>query len=160
MKSISSEIVYQHDVDNGRYEEINGIITHRPDVFNSQRRKTPAVGAYVIVELVNGGKLSKSMDKESIMDMGKKFSKSFNSDSSPWKQENDPELWMWKKTVLKQIAKLVPQNETVMRAIEYDNEDTVDFDDVSKNNMLDYAKRDSDADVTNLLKAPSITEVP
>ena len=100
------------------------------------------------------------MDKESIMDMGKKFSKSFNSDSSPWKQENDPELWMWKKTVLKQIAKLVPQNETVMRAIEYDNEDTVDFDDVSKNNMLDYAKRDSDADVTNLLKAPSITEVP
>lgn len=161
VKSISSEIVYQHDVDNGRYEELNGIITHRPDVFNQERRKTKAVGAYVIVELVNGWKLSKSMDKESILDMGKKFSKSFSSDSSPWKQENDPELWMWKKTVLKQIAKFVPQNETVMRAIEYDNEDTVDFEEVTKSNMLEHAKRESEADVSKLLTPPSsITDTP
>jgi recombination protein RecT len=117
-KSISAEIVYKND----KFDYTNGIITHSPDVFADNRGE--AIGAYVIVELQAGGKVSKVMKAKDIMDMGKKFSKSFNTSFTPWKEANDPELWMWKKTVLKQVAKLVPKNETIFKAVAEDNKES------------------------------------
>jgi len=32
---------------------------------------------------------------------------------------------MWKKTVIKQLAKVLPQNETLAKAIEIDNKDSM-----------------------------------
>ena len=118
VRSITAEIVYEKD----KFDYTNGIITHTPDVFSDDRGK--AIGAYVIVETQQGGKLYKVMKKKDIMEIGKKFSKSFNTSYTPWKEANDPELWMWKKTVLKQIAKLVPKNETIYKAIAEDNADS------------------------------------
>ncbi len=118
VKSIVSEIVYKND----KFSYKNGQIDHEPDVFAKDRGE--AIGAYVIVETQNGGKISKVMRKEDVMNIGQKFSKSFSSDYTPWKEKNDPELWMWKKTVLKQIAKLVPKNETIYKAISIDNEES------------------------------------
>jgi len=155
VKDIRAEIVRKHDIDNKNYSEVNGVITHTPDVFNPERRKTPAVWAYVIITLVNGGVLSKSMDKDSILDIGSKFSQSFWTDFTPWKEKNDPELWMWKKTVLKQLGKLVPQNETIMRAIDYDNEWDTDFSEIQKNQMLERANRPSEWNVADLLNPPA-----
>ena len=117
-KSITAEIVYSKD----KFDLTNGVITHTPDVFAADRGE--AIGAYVIVELQAGGKVSKVMKAQDILDMGKKFSKSFASQYTPWKEANDPELWMWKKTVLKQVAKLVPKNETIFKAVEEDNKDS------------------------------------
>lgn len=71
--------------------------------------------------------VAKVMGKEDILAIGAKFSKAYATDFSPWKEGNDPELWMWKKTVLKQVAKLVPKNERVLQAIDYDNEGDTDF---------------------------------
>ena len=119
VRSITAEIVYKED----KFEHINGEFNHNPDVFSDDRGE--AIGAYVIIELQAGGKVSKVMSKKEIMKIGKDFSKSFSSEYSPWNEKNDPQLWMWKKTVLKQSAKLVPKNETIFKAIGYDNEDGI-----------------------------------
>lgn len=118
VRAITAEIVYKNDY----FEVVNGEITHKPDYFSD--RGNPK-GAYVIVELQEGGKISKVMKKEDILKIGEKFSKSWNTSFSPWNEKNDPELWMWKKTVLKQVAKLVPKNETIYKAIAEDNKDSV-----------------------------------
>jgi len=118
VQSITAEIVYKND----KFKYVNGVIEHTPDIFSDDRGE--AIGAYVIVELQQGGHVSKVMKKKDIMGIGQKFSKSFKTDFSPWKEANDPELWMWKKTVLKQAAKLVPKNETIFKAIAEDNKES------------------------------------
>ena len=118
VRSIVAEIVYKND----SFKYVNGVIEHSPDIFSDDRGQ--AIGAYVIVETQQGGKISKVMNRKQIMEIGKKFSKSFKSDFTPWKENNDPELWMWKKTVLKQVAKLVPKNETIFKAIAEDNKES------------------------------------
>lgn len=118
IKSIIAEIVYAKD----KFSYINGIIEHNPDVFANDRGE--AIGAYVIVELPSGSKINKVMKKDDITGIGKRFSKSFGSSFTPWNEGNDPELWMWRKTVLKQIAKLVPKNEAIITAIGDDNKDS------------------------------------
>ena len=117
VRSIAAEIVYKND----KFSYKNGVIEHEPDVFSDRGE---AIGAYVIAETQSGGKIAKVMKKQDIMAIGKKFSKSFNSSMTPWKEENDPELWMWKKTVLKQAAKLIPKNEQIYRYIAEDNKDS------------------------------------
>ena len=116
---------------------INGKIQHKVNMFQSNADRGQAIGAYAIAD-VNGQEISKYMHKTDILDMGKKFSKSFNTDFSPWKEKNDPEGWMWQKTVLKQLMKLLPKNETINRAISLDNEDSIIAD------RLEAAKTDSE----------------
>lgn len=118
VKSIQSEIVYEND----KFTYTDGIITHSPDVFSDNRGKPK--GAYVIVTLGTGGVISKVMSEKDIMAMGKRFSKSFTTSDSPWNAEKDPERWMWRKTVLKQVAKLVPKNEEIFQAVTEDNKDS------------------------------------
>jgi recombination protein RecT len=125
VRSIVAEIVYEND----KFEYTNGELKHSPDVFSEDRGQ--AKGAYVIVELQAGGKVTKVMSKKQILDIAKKFSKSF-SGFGPWSEGQDPELWMWKKTVLKQVAKLVPKNETIFKAIAEDNKDSVIGDRMEK----------------------------
>jgi recombination protein RecT len=140
-RAIISETVYSKD----KFDYTNGVLTHTPDVFADDRGE--AIGAYVIVELQTGGKVSKVMSKKDIMNIGKNFSKSFATDFTPWKEKNDPELWMWKKTVLKQVAKLVPKNETIFKAVALDNQDSIIGD------RMEKAKLDGDSlKMGNLIK--------
>lgn len=118
VRSIVAEIVY----DNDEFSYVNGELRHSPDIFAEDRGKPK--GAYVIVELQAGGKVTKVMSKKQILDIAKKFSKSYGG-FGPWSEGQDPELWMWKKTVLKQASKLVPKNETIYKAIAEDNKDSV-----------------------------------
>lgn len=117
-RSITAEIVYEKD----EFSIVNGEIRHSPDVFAPDRGS--ARGAYVIVELKNGGKVQKVMKKDDILAIGSRFSKSYKSKFSPWNPENDPDLWMWKKTVLKQVAKLVPKSDVLVEVIAEDNKDS------------------------------------
>lgn len=125
-KDITAEIVYKNDT----FKYINGEVLHEPDVFNDDRGEP--IGAYVIVTVQSGGKVTKVMSKKDILTIGKKFSKSFGTKFSPWDSKNDPELWMWKKTVLKQAAKLVPKNTAIVQAIAEDNKDSVFADRVNQ----------------------------
>ena len=140
VRSITAEIVYEKD----DFKYTNGVLAHNPDVFADDRGA--AKGAYVIIELQAGGLITKVMSKKQILDIAKKFSKSF-SGFGPWSEGQDPELWMWKKTVLKQAAKLVPKNETIFKAIDADNQDSIISD------RLDKAKIESSSlKMGNLLK--------
>lgn len=109
---------------NDKISSVSGVIHHEVDLFKSNEQRGEAIGAYVIATMQSGEKISKYMHKVDIIEMGKNFSKSFNTKFTPWKEENDPELWMWKKTVLKQLMKLLPKNETINRAIAEDNQDS------------------------------------
>lgn len=141
VKSIRAEIVREKD----KFSYVNGKIYHEIDIFKSNKDRGKAIGAYAI-GLLNGQEVAKLMNRDDILNMGKKFSKSYNSTYTAWNEEKDPELWMWKKTVLKQLGKLLPKNETIYKAIDADNEDS----DLMKpqKNMIE----DSGLQMGNLLK--------
>lgn len=117
--NIRAEIVRKND----RFSMKNGQIDHEIDIMKSNAERGEPVAAYAIA-VVNGTEIAKAMNSKDILEMGKNFSKSFKSGFSPWNVKNDPELWMWKKTVLKQLGKMMPKNETIFKAIAADNEDS------------------------------------
>jgi len=145
VKSIIAEIVYDKD----EFSYINGVVEHNADPFQEDRGEPK--GAYVIVELQTGGKVNKAMNKKEIMDIGSKFSKSFKSEYSPWNVKNDPQLWMWRKTVLKQVAKLVPKNETIAKAISEDNKDSIISDRKAEVRLLGNPQEVSDDEVGEIV---------
>lgn len=142
-QSIRTEIVREHD----EFSYENGVIKHKIDIFKSNKERGPAIGAYAIA-LVNGQEIAKAMNKKDIMGMGEQFSKSFKSTHTPWDEKNDPELWMWKKTVLKQLGKMMPKNETIYHAIAEDNRDSIISD------RAEGLLEGSNLKMGNLLKKP------
>lgn len=116
---IRAEIIREQD----KFEYTNGEVKHTVDITKSNEARGKAVGAYAIAT-VNGVEIAKAMNKDDILHIGKNFSKSFSSEYSPWNPKNDPELTMWLKTVLKQLGKLLPKNETINMAIAEDNKDS------------------------------------
>ena len=118
INSIYAEIVRKND----KFENImwsEPKIDHRINPVHTLAERWEAIGAYVVVK-INWEKIHKFMTKEEIMRF-KEFSQSKWSDFSPWNEKNDPELNMWKKTLLKQIIKYLPKNEKIVKAIEIDN---------------------------------------
>lgn len=131
---IYSDIIREND----GWEYENGRIKHKVDIFADRGE---AKGAYVIVKIGTGGEIHKVMTKDEILTIAKKSPGYFKKDSktevgyyTPWNPKNDPELWMWKKTVLKQAGKLVPKNEDIAIAVAEDNKDS-NLPDFSKNNQ-------------------------
>ena len=122
VQSIRAEIVYEKD----NIEIINWNIKHKIDFTKSTKQRWEAIWCYVIAKL-NWEEISKYMHREDIFKF-KAFSKSAWTSYSPWNEKNDPELNMWKKTVIKQLSKLLPQNETLAKAIEVDNQDSTIWD--------------------------------
>lgn len=110
---------------NDKTTYINGQLQHEVDHKLSVEQRGEAIGAYVIVRF-KGVDNIKYMNGTDIVEHAKKFSKSYNptGKDSPWNPANDPELWMWMKTVLKQHAKLLPKNENINKALEIDNRDS------------------------------------
>jgi recombination protein RecT len=126
VQAIRAEIVRKNDV--FTYE--NGNIRHEIDILKSNEERGEVVGAYAIA-LLNGQTIGKAMNIKDILKY-RDFSKSKNSQFSPWNEKNDPESWMYKKTVLKQLGKLVPKNETIFKAISLDNQDSIISDRLEK----------------------------
>lgn len=142
-QSIRVEIIRKND----KFTYKNGKIDHDINIMMSNKERGEVVGAYAVA-VVNGEEISKAMNIADIMEMGKKFSKSFSSQYSPWNPANDLEGWMVKKTVLKQLGKMMPKNETIYRAIAEDNKDSILAD------RLEAAKKESGevASMGHLLK--------
>ena len=118
VKDIACEIVFEKD----KFDYTNGVITHTPDVFAAAGERGKPIGAYCIVRLTNGGMVHKVMAMHEILDIAAKFSKSFKSSFSPWSDGQDPQMWMEKKTVLRQTMKLVPQDDKLIEAIARDDD--------------------------------------
>lgn len=130
-KSVTSEIVRKND----KFSIVNNEMVHEINPLMNMKERGDAIGAYAIIALENG-KVSKFMHADDIMAYGKRFSKSFGTSYSPWSSGNDPELWMWRKTALKQAAKLAPKNEDLNKAIAFDNEESTLADKIKKDRGL------------------------
>lgn len=120
-KSIVAELVRQGDI----FSFKNGKVQHDVDPTKNAKERGKIQGAYAILTLPSGETLDGWMHIDDIYDHAKRFSKSFSSGFSPWNIESDPQGWMLRKTVLKQVAKLAPKNPELDRAIAEDNKDSV-----------------------------------
>lgn len=118
MEGVNTGIVFEKD--HFDYEEgLEPRLVHKPNVFEDRGKP---IGVYAIAT-VNGNKLFKVMSEAEVLKF-REFSQSKASDYSPWKDKNDPEKWMWRKTAIKQLAKILPKNDTIVRAIDKENEDS------------------------------------
>ena len=131
VKAIQGEIVREGD----EFTLENGIVSHRVDPRKNKEQRGKAIGAYQRVVLPSGEPVYKYMNGDDILAHAKRFSKAFNKSDSPWKEENDPELNMWKKTVLLQMKSSLPKNSELLRAMEEDYKDST----VNTANLLDAA---------------------
>jgi recombination protein RecT len=109
-----------HENDDFRYEYgTNAFLKHIP----AQNDPGVAIGYYVIAKLNGGGRPFMYMTKTDCMDHGKKHSKTYDKNegkfyaSSPWATSEDS---MCLKTVLIQLAKLLPLSMEMQRALEAD----------------------------------------
>ena len=112
--SINTNIVYSNDTFD--YEEgLAPKLVHKPTF----KDRGEAIAVYAVAN-INGQKLFKVMGRDDVLKF-KGFSKSANSTFSPWNEKNDPELHMWRKTCIKQLAKVLPKNNVIAKALEQDN---------------------------------------
>lgn len=123
ISKIHADIVREKDT----FKIINGDVIHEVDPFLTREERGDPKAAYVQATY-QGETTSKYMNGKDILDHGKKFSKSFNTSFTPWKEDNDPELWMWKKTVIIQMAKLLPSSDSLKKAIDLDYQDSMIYE--------------------------------
>lgn len=120
VRAIQGEVVREHD----DFKLENGVPVHTIDPRKSKEARGEAIGAYVRVVLPSGEPVFKYMNGEDILSHAKKFSKAYGKNDSPWNPANDPELHMWKKTVLLQMKSMLPKNSELLRAMEEDFKDS------------------------------------
>lgn len=112
--SINTNIVYSNDTFD--YEEgLTPKLVHKPTF----KDRGESIAVYAVAN-INNQKLFKVMGKDDVLKF-KTFSKSAGSQYSPWNEKNDPELHMWRKTCIKQLAKILPKNNVIAKALEKDN---------------------------------------
>jgi recombination protein RecT len=116
--SIDMQEVHANDIFDYSYGT-EGFLKHRPAL----KDRGETIGYYAVAKLKGGASIFKFMSKEEILNHAQKHSKTFDKDknefyySSPWAKEFDA---MAKKTVLIQLAKLLPLSVELQRAIAVD----------------------------------------
>ena len=115
--SIDMQAVYENDF--FEYEfGTDGFIKHRPTLKN----RGEVIAYYAVAKLKNGGSVFKVMSREECIEHGKTHSKSYTDGrfdkNSSWAKDLDA---MCKKTVLLQLAKLMPKSVELQKALAMDN---------------------------------------
>jgi len=162
MQNITAEIVYAND-DFDYQAGLNPTLTHRPKVFEDRGKP---IGVYAVATLSSGEKQFKVLGEKDVMKF-KEFSKSKTSEYSPWNPKNDPELSMWRKTAIKQLAKFLPKNSTIYEAFEKDNKDSrisdaknlAENSDLKMGNLLKENNYDHNQEVNDNEKEIQVEEV-
>lgn len=129
--SIDMHTVYENDIFDYNYGT-NRHLNHCPKLGDRGK----AIGYYAIATLSNGGNVFKVMSREECIEHGKKHSKTYLTmeyndntkryekcephfdKNSPWVTDTDS---MCKKTVLIQLAKLLPKSIELQKALAMDN---------------------------------------
>lgn len=144
LSTLESRVVYANDtfeVELG----LNPILKHIPSPTN----KGEPVWVYAIYRLKNGGSAFEVMSIESIEEHAQKFSKSFNSSSSPWVSDFES---MAKKTVIKRLLKLAPLKTELQHANAVD--ETITNTELTADNDLiivsDYSVDENGEDSENV----------
>lgn len=148
--SIYSDIVKKNDV-----IKIKSWTDPKIDHEYSLWERWEPIWVYVVCEL-NWKKIWKYMSKNEVLEF-KWFSQSatakeqWQRDMSPWNPKKDPELNMWKKTVLKQVSKLLPKTPDFIHAIEKDNElENLSPKNIEKVDISDFKKVENKKEETAL----------
>ena len=112
VKSIQAHEVYENDVFEYEYG-LEPKLKHVPAKTN----RGNVTHYYAVFTTKDGGFGFEVMSIEDITEFARKFSKSFNSATSPWKTNFDA---MAKKTVLKQLLKYAPLKTEFIRGMTQD----------------------------------------
>jgi len=112
---IGTELVYSHDFFK-RHLGTDQRLEHVPDDDLDDRGQV--TGVYAWAEVVKGSIMYFYMTPAEVMAI-KKMSPAAKSEYLPW-NSGDPQKWMWRKTAIKQLAKTIPSNDALARAIHID----------------------------------------
>jgi len=155
-QTLRGELIRKND----KFSYTNGVISHDIDITKSNDERGEIIAVYAVGKVGNE-EIAKAMNIKDVPKY-KDFSKAKDSKYSPWNSGLDPENWMLKKTVLKQLAKMLPKNETINTAIAEDNEESivskaeglVDESNLQMKNFLNDGKKNKDTSSSEDNKAP------
>ena len=116
VKWITTELVYADD--DFEYElGLEPRLGHIPNTIVPKRNEN-IIAAYAVAKLDDGEKVFKVMTRDEIMDIAQNNG---NSDMY-FSNAKDPQNWMARKTVLKQLAKLLPKDYYGKKGISLDDQ--------------------------------------
>jgi len=119
----------------GRLQDINTVVVHENDEFEyyvdtslddgyiiRHRRgfgnRGPMVAVYCVIRLIEGGNYHVVMDREEVEDIRDKASRGSQNPNSPWVKYASA---MWRKTAIKQAAKVCPLTSDIVSADRVDD---------------------------------------
>ena len=119
----------------GRLQDINTVVVHENDEFGyyvdtsledgyiiRHRRgfgnRGPMVAVYCVIRLIGGGNYHVVMDREEVEDIRDKASRGSQNPNSPWVKYASA---MWRKTAIKQAAKVCPLTSDIVSADRVDD---------------------------------------
>jgi len=140
--SIASQVIYEGDYWNYEYTTDGDVFTHRP-ALSSKDRGEKVVGAWARAKLANGVSQFDVMSTEDIEEIR---NRSKSGQSPAWRNSWNE---MAKKTVVKRLAKLIPQAADLHRYSA--QEDAVD---------IGVAVVDSSGDEQMIVPANSVIDIP
>lgn len=133
ISNIQTHLIYNNE----EFEEISG---SKPDYIHKKKkpneRGEPA-GVYAVAFLKDSDNpIIKVLWKEELEDFkkisqgaykavykdGKPTGEKEENENSPWNStDKDPQRWMWRKTVIKQLSKMLPKTTEIEKAYHVDN---------------------------------------
>lgn len=134
--------------ENDKSSYVDWVVKHEIDMKLTAEERWEPIGAYATA-IYNWQRISHYMNISDIYKF-RNFSKSaFTkndktwekelSSNTPWNPEKDPELWMPRKTVLKQLSKFLPKTEDVFKGIYEDNQDSIPDITTPKSRVIGWA---------------------
>jgi phage RecT family recombinase len=122
---VTGRLVYEND-------EFEQHFMPKPQIIHNPPKEGPRgnrIGAYAIIFFKDRPEFPEFvyMNKDQIMDIKSK-SKGSESEYSPWAPKNDPNGWMWMKSPIKALAKMVDLGEDLRQMVTQDDAVDADFE--------------------------------
>jgi recombination protein RecT len=113
IQNITSECVYENDEFDYSLG-LNPTLNHKPAV----KDRGVLINVYCVVRMKGQEPIFKVMSVSELQEY-QQLSKA--GSQTVWFSKNDPQHWMLKKTVFKQLCKLLPRSLNMTKAVSYDN---------------------------------------
>lgn len=118
VESITAEVVYKSD----KFTETRGLRPNLEHIPDPERKEPERIAAYAIAHIKNAQIPIFTVVYKVDMIKIKKISEQSDPSNSLWaNEEDDPFAWMWRKTAVKQLAKMMPISKQLDQTINLDN---------------------------------------
>lgn len=116
--NLDTQLVHKSDI----FKEIRGLMPNIDHIPDPERQDTTRIAAYAVAWFKDAAVPTFTVVYKEEIDQIKKISKQADPDTYIWDhEEKDPFGWMWKKTAIKQLAKLLPKSKFLDQTINLDN---------------------------------------